>query len=314
MTALETTTDQLGQPIEDVKDAPDTDLRLWSVTTIIGVLDKPALLYWSAEQTALAAVAARKSLDARIAEEGEEPVVKWLRDARFRRPKDRLSAASLGSVAHAACEQYALTGVRPDNDAIAEMLKAEGGNTFTATGIANETPVINQMLDQFDGWLARFQPAYQATEVVVYHPLYGYAGTTDAFLTIDGVRTIVDYKTSREPYDSRGNPKTPYPEQVGIQLAAYRWAQMAAVWRPRRTERFRRRYYLLSDAERDIAVPVPEVDGGLVIQLTPDHCEAFPIRCDEEVFKSFLYTLEAARWVFDTSKTVMGTPLVGGAA
>jgi hypothetical protein len=312
MTADTATTAALGQPIEDVKDAPDSDMRLWSVTTIIGCLDKPALLYWAAEQTAIAALKARKSLDARVAEEGEEPVIKWLRDARFRRPKDQLSASSLGSVAHAACEDYALTGVRPDNDTIAALLKAEGGNAFTTSGIKNETPVVNQMLDRFDNWLARFQPSYQATEVVVYHPEYGYAGTTDAFLTIDGVRCIVDYKSSRQGYDSKGSPKTPYPEQVGIQLAAYRWAKAAAVWRPRRTERFRRRYYLLNDAERDLAVPVPEVDGGLVIQLTPDHCEAFPIRCDEEVFRSFLYTIEAARWVNETSKTVMGTPLVAG--
>jgi hypothetical protein len=36
---------------------PDTDdLRLWSVTTLIGALDKPALVYWAALETAKAAV------------------------------------------------------------------------------------------------------------------------------------------------------------------------------------------------------------------------------------------------------------------
>ena len=80
---MSTTTAELGQAPVDLKDAEPDDLRLWSVTTVIGALDKPALVYWSAEQTALAAVASANSLPARIDEEGTEAVVKWLRDARF---------------------------------------------------------------------------------------------------------------------------------------------------------------------------------------------------------------------------------------
>lgn len=300
---------ELGQAPEDITKPDPTDIRLWSVTSIIGCLDKPGLLYWAAEQAAVAAVASAASLPTRITEEGEDAVVKWLRDARFRRPKGRLSAASLGTCAHQACEEYALTGQRPTPDRIAEIIRSEGGARFD--GITAETAVIDQMLDRFDGWLQRFTPSYEATEVVVYHPTYGYAGQTDGFLTIDGTRFIIDYKTSRDGYDSRGRPKAPYPE-VALQLAAYRHAEFAAVWRPRRIEQFRRRYYLLSDAEREKAVPVPEVDGGLVIHLTPDHCEAFPVRCDQPIHEAFLYVLEAARWVNETSKTVIGTPLVPG--
>ena len=297
----------LGLPADDGAAEQDDDLRLWSVTTLIGCLDKPALLYWAAEQTALAAVAIADSLPKRIEEDGPEEVTKWLRDARFRRPKGRLSNASLGTCAHAACEEYALTGTRPDDDRLAAIVKAEGGARFD--GVAAEVAVLNQMLDRFDEWLQRFQPAYQATEVTVYHPDYGYAGTCDGFLTIDGSPYIIDYKTSREGFDGRGNAKTPYPE-AALQLAAYRYATHAAVWRPRRIEKFRRRYYLLSDAERDQAVPVPEVDGGLVIHLTPDHCEAFATRCDGRVFDAFLYVVEASRWVNGLSKEVIGMPIV----
>jgi hypothetical protein len=165
------------------------------------------------------------------------------------------------------------------------------------------------MLNQFDGWLQRFTPSYQATEVTVYSPTYGYAGQADGFLTIDGVRFLIDYKTTRDPFDSRGKLKTPYPEQVALQLSAYRHAEAAAVWRPRRFEKFRRRYYLLSATERELAVAVPEVDTGLVIQLSPESCESYPIRCDEEVHTAFLYVLEAFRWLQETSKTVMRDPL-----
>jgi hypothetical protein len=296
----------LGQDPVEVDRADEHDLTLWSVTTIIGCLDKPALLYWAAEMTADAAIDNLATWQAMLADRGRDEAVKWLRDARFRRPKTKLSSAGLGTAVHAVCEEYALSGVRPDPDRIAEAVRAEGD---TSTDIKSEARLIAQMLDQFDGWLQRFTPSYQATEVCVYHPTYGYAGQSDGFLTIDGFRAIIDYKSSREALDSRGKPKTPYPEQVGLQLAAYRHAQYAAVWRPRRMEKFRRRYYLLGEAERAIAQPVPEVDGGLCIQITPESCEAYPVRCDEEVHRAFLYTLEAFRWVQQTSKTAMGHPL-----
>lgn len=297
----------LGQPAEDVKAPDDEDQRFWSVTTVIGALDKPALMYWAAEEAAKAAVASMRSLPARVEEEGEEAVIKWLRDARFRRPKDRLSNADLGTVFHDAAQTYALTGIRPTTDELEQLVSAKGGAKFE--GVKAEAAVLSQFLDRFDGWLQRFSPSYQATEVTVYDPTYGYAGTADGFLTVDGFRAIIDYKTSREPFDSRGNSKTPYPEQVGLQLAAYRYAEAAAVWRPRRTEKFRRRYYLLSPEERELAQPVPEVDGGLVLQVTTESCEAFPVRCDEEVHRAFLHTMECFRWVNHTSKSAMAPPL-----
>ena len=286
----------LGQSAIEDATPEQGDLELWSVTTIIGALDKPALLYWAAEQSALAAVHFEKTWRGML--DDDEPgcthgdatecvVVKWLRDARFRRPKGQRSATELGELVHAACETYALTGRRPDVDA-----------------------EVEPFLDRFDEWLQRFSPSYQATEVAVYHPELGYAGTTDAFLTIKGVRYIADYKTTRKDTDSQGRPSKPYPEQVGLQLAAYRWAMYAAVWRPRRHEKFRRRYYLLGADERAMAVPVPPVDTGLVIHITPERCEGYPIVCDENVFEAYLAAQDAARWVEQTSKRVMGDPLV----
>lgn len=276
---------ELGQPALDGQKPADDDERHWSVTTILGCLKAEGLLYWTAEEAAKAAVNSAASLQARIEEEGREAVIKWLRDARFRRAKGERTAAELGTEVHAACEAYALTGQRPDVDA-----------------------EVQPFLDQFDRWAQEFQPVYQAAEVTVYSPSYGYAGTCDAFLTVGGVRCIVDYKSSRKSFDNRGNPTTPYPE-VALQLAAYRHAELAAVWRPRRMEQYRRRYYLLGASEREMAVPVPEVDTGLVIHITPDHCDAYPVECGPDIFESFLFVQEAARWQFQTSKTVIGRPL-----
>ena len=294
--ALPVMTSGLGQPaIEDAPAAAD-DVQLWSVTTILNVLDKPALMYWASEQTALSAIHNEATWRGMLADDDAAcdhtkatgcPAVKWLRDARFRKPKGMRSATELGTLVHLACEEYAVTGSRPEVD-----------------------DEVRPFLDRFDEWLDRFGPSYQAAEVAVFHPDLGYAGTLDAFLTIDGVRYLADYKSSRNAVDAKGDPTKPYPEQIGLQLAAYRWAKYAAVWRPRRMEKFRRRYYLLGPDERAMAMPVPEVDTGLAIHITPESCEAFPIVCDESVFEAYLAVQDSARWVLQDSRRVMGQPLM----
>lgn len=283
------------------------DLRLWGVTSLIGCLDKPALLYWSAEQTAEAAVRESATWQAMLYDRGHDETVKWLRDARFRAAKDRLSATGLGTLIHDCCEFYALNGARPEPDWIGQKVR-EVMPKVTADGVADSVNEVAPFLDQFDGWLQAFQPEYIAAEVAVYHPEYGYAGTCDGFMRLDGVPVVFDYKSSRKSFDAQGKPTSPYPE-VALQLAAYRHASLAAVWRPRRFERYRRRYYLLSPDEQALAVPVPQVEGGIAIHISPEHCEAYPIRCDETVFEAFLFVVEAARWQFELSKTVIGQPM-----
>ena len=313
MTAQPSLELELGQPVVEAPKPSGDDLRCYSVTTIIGALDKPALLYWVGEMTAVAAIGSNSwkamlsDCDDGCQHDSAQTcaAVKWLRDARFRRPKNRLSATDLGTVVHQVCEEYALSGARPDKPRIAEIIHTVGG---PGVDLNIEGPTVATMLDRFDEWLQKFTPAYQATEVSVYSPTYGYAGTTDGFLTIDGVRFIIDYKTSRESVDSKGKPKSPYPE-VALQLAAYRHAELAAVWRPRVHEKWRRRYYLLSPAEQKLAVAVPEVDTGLCIHITPQACEAFPVRCDAPIHEQFLYVQEAFRWANETADTVIGRPL-----
>jgi AraC-like DNA-binding protein len=263
----------------------EEDERFFSVTTIIGALDKPALLYWSAEETAKLAVVSRSSLTRRVKEEGEEAVIKWLRDARFRPPKGYRSATALGTAVHDAVEQYALTGLRPEVD-----------------------DEVRPFLEQFDRWAQVWQPKYLAAEAAVYNRTYGYAGTLDAIAEIDGQTVLLDYKSSRKSTGSDGKPSGPYPE-VALQLAAYRHAEIVATWRARRFEKYRRRYYLLNEAEAIIGEPMPEVDGCVVLHLTPEHADLYPIRADDAVFEKFLFTLECFGWLQGLSKQVIGKPM-----
>lgn len=274
----------------DVAKPDPEDLRMYSVTTILGVLDKPALVYWAATETAKAAINQASYLEKRVQREGAQVVEKSLSNARFQRAPGQRSAAELGTAVHERLETLALTGQFPD-DIDDEMLP---------------------FIEQADRWMQKFQPTYEAAEMTVYSPQFNYAGTLDAIMVVDGVRFLVDYKTSRKTVDSQGKPTSPYPEFVALQLSAYKNAEYAAAWKPRRYEYQRRRYYLLGMDERETAVEVPQVDAGLVLHITPNHCEAFPINLDQVVFDSFLYTLECFRWVNQISKTVMGNPLEKG--
>src|SRR5215469_9180661 len=138
------TDERLGQSELETEKAEADDLTLWSVTTIIGALDKPALLYWAAEQTAEAAIDSERTWKAMLADRGRGEAVKWLRDARFRRPRNRLSATDLGTAMHACAEEYALTGVRPDLGQIAEIIRQTGGPDVD---IRAEGPVLAAMVE-----------------------------------------------------------------------------------------------------------------------------------------------------------------------
>lgn len=280
--------------ILDEQDPQADDERYWSVTAILSNIAKHALVPWAAKMTAEEAVASEITWRSMVQSGKVNEAIKYLSAARYRPPPGcELEADTLGSAVHHACEHYALWGARP------ELVHAE----------------VIPFLDQFDRWLQRFQPTYEAAEVVVYDPRYRYAGTADTILTIpeqadaDAYTALVDYKTSREPLDSQGRPKRPYTETV-LQLAAYRYAELAAIWRVRRMTYYKRRYYLLSPGERALAVPVPEVDGAGCMLITPQSCELFPMRADRGAFQAFLHVLEVSRYMMAESKGAIGEPVV----
>jgi hypothetical protein len=272
---------------ETLVDQPsESDERLWSVTTIINQSSSNrGLIEWAASETARAAVSGLKTLQAIIDDDGADAAVAWLVGARERPRKGQRTAKQLGSEIHQACEAYALTGIRPDVD-----------------------QEITPFLDQFDRWCNAHQPSYEAAEMTVYSPTYGYAGTLDAILKLDGASVLTDYKTSKQDRDGKGDLRRPWPD-VALQLAAYRHADFAGPWRTRRYSYYGRRYYLLGQDERADAIEVPDVDGGLCLYLTPERCEAYPVRCDETVFEAFLYAIERARWSLETARTVLGDAL-----
>lgn len=162
--------------------------RLPGVTTVTGLLDKPALPPWAARKVAeFVADATDEELDAyrRLGRQGMVNALKSLPWGARDEARDR------GKAAHAVCEDL-ITGREVD---VAEELYeyAVGAKKF------------------MDDW----RPRPILTEACVYSEAFGYAGTLDLVADLNnGQRALLDYKTSTDIY----------PE-VAMQLAAYRWAQ-----------------------------------------------------------------------------------------
>lgn len=164
-----------------------------SVTTIIGVLDKPALMYWAAKAVAEAAVFLPDEWIP-IARRDQQAAVDHLKSSPWR---DRDRGANLGSALHKAIECETLGLPMPTMD-----------------------EPCTQMLDQYQRWAAKFRPTWELSEATVWSPSGGYAGTTDGVVVIGGKRYIVDLKTTKPGRQGHGI----YPE-VALQLAAYRYAE-----------------------------------------------------------------------------------------
>lgn len=250
------------------------DERFWSVTTIIGnVGGAGGLTGWTANAVAAAAIDSEDVWRPMVERGEHDEAVRYLAGARFRpRAGNTMTDRDAGTVFHGLAEQWVYDGVRPPCD----------------------VPEVVPLLDSFDKWLDVAQPTYEALEMVVYAPQYHYAGQLDAVATVNGLRGVLDYKTS---LDHDGAKRKGPWNTVALQLAAYRWAEFVAVWKARRYENFSRRYYLLSPGERAMAVPMVPTDNGLVLHVTPDHADLHVVATGPDVWEGFLAAVDATAWL-----------------
>jgi hypothetical protein len=259
------------------------DLTLWSVTTIIRQIGgAEGLINWAVGKTADAALEDQAIWQAMVDKGQHKEARAYLAGARWRpRPGCSLTDAEAGSLFHRLAERWIFDGRRPPCD----------------------NREVNALLDSFGKWLDSAQPTFDALEMTVYNPLEGYAGTLDAIISVDGKRFVLDYKTSLDP--DEGKRKKPW-HSVAPQLAAYRHAQFVAVWKARCEERYSRRYYLLSEDERANALPMPEIEGGYCLHVTPWHEDLYYVRTGDDIYRDgFLSAVDAARWTLRLADTAI---------
>ena len=159
-------------------------VTLPSVTTILGIVNKPALVPWANAQ-------GREAVEDELAPRGGDTLTRPMLDRALEQAKARpwrtkKEAADFGSETHK----------------IIEGLLA---------GTAPKIPARqSQAVRNFQAWQSLHNISLELTEVSVYSVEHGYAGTFDAMGWIDGLPVVCDWKTSKGLY-----------METALQLAAY---------------------------------------------------------------------------------------------
>lgn len=160
-----------------------------TVTTILQVISKPALVGWAAKSVAEEAV--------RRVKNGEDLDVRSLAASPWRA---RDAKGDIGSVVHSVLESYAK------------------GEVVAVSSVPEDARAhVSSLLE----WLHEFKPEVLASEVTVFHENPRYAGTFDAVMklpsamgpNVGGRTLLVDVKTGKAVY-----------REAELQLAAYRHA------------------------------------------------------------------------------------------
>jgi hypothetical protein len=162
-----------------------------SVTTILEMLDKPALSTWKAQQAVRALWDITMSNGGQMPYQLQDEAVKVsLEQVR----KTRTNAASIGSGVHH----------------LADMALRAPENDPKAWKVSEDT---QPYIDAYRAFSDRYErSSFVSSEKMVWS-LNGYAGTYDLLMMIDNELWLIDIKTG----------KGLYPE-FALQLAAYRWA------------------------------------------------------------------------------------------
>lgn len=153
---------------------------------------------------------------------------------------------------------------------------------------------------QFDQFLADFNPTFLEVERAVFGD--GYAGRFDFIADIPGHgRLLVDVKTGQSVH----------PEQVALQLAAYRYAEImpnpvAVTMTPDHV--YTHDPQSCVDTGRCVCTGMPEVDGCAVLHLRPRSHRLIPITAGPDQHRTFQYALQLWHHLRDAT-ALAGDPL-----
>jgi hypothetical protein len=162
--------------------------RITSVTSITGVIDKPALKFWAA------GCAVNEILECYEKGDISEASIKSAKSAFTRVSKE---ATDIGATVHDFCEMFALNklgkGEKPE---LPEDEKALSGCLA------------------FLRWHDQNKVEFLEVEKLVYSKKHNYCGIFDLLAKVNGKLYLIDYKTSKDFY----------PLEMGAQLAGYKIA------------------------------------------------------------------------------------------
>ena len=235
---------------------PESGEKVPGVTSVLGMLPKDFLRYWGQKLVAEAAVDELGTVVSMVLRDRQAAI------DHLKRAPDRFTgkAAEIGTAAH---------------DIFERLSKGET--------LGRVHPDLEPYARHFNEFLDVAQPEYHFMEETVWSDKHSYAGSFDAFATISGERIWIDNKTTRSGIH----------EEVGIQLAAYRYAE----------------HILRADGSR---VPMPPADGGAVLHVRPEGWKLVPVRADEAMFEVFLHLREVFRYEKELKSTIVGREVFSG--
>lgn len=172
-----------GDLIDVVVDADGKPIIVPGVTTVIKVADGDGLIQWSVDQTAAYAVANVDGLLNRTMEQGYAGL-RWYHKRKLDL-EDPLRNAHSGVL-----NDLAELGTNMHDYIEIDLW----GNDFTPM---ITSPEMAQMVDSWHAWKFMHDIKVVYTEVTLWHPEMGYAGTFDLLAWIDGDLWLIDVKTSR---------------------------------------------------------------------------------------------------------------------
>lgn len=171
-----------------------------SVSSILGLLDKPAILYWSIKKTV--GYIGEHLPELRAAGLTEDGALEILKKAKEFANEQAKEQAYIGTQVHKLLHQYLLGEKVYENDLDEKVLNAYTG-------------AIEWLKD------VNFQPL--GVEQSVYHPILEYAGTLDTYGTARDKTILLDWKTTDIWKEKNGKvyyTEQPYTE-MKVQPVAY---------------------------------------------------------------------------------------------
>jgi hypothetical protein len=166
---------------------------VFGVTSITGILDKPALLYW-VNNTDCEYLDKALKPGMMIDELSKSAIISGMKGL-FRKKSGE--AADIGTMVHDYLEKYLNAGIN--------------GETLPEMPI---NPHIRAAIKAFLGWTKENKVKFIAAERKVYSKKYKYAGTLDALGYVNGKLSIIDFKTSSGIYDDMFVQTSAYAKAV----------------------------------------------------------------------------------------------------
>lgn len=168
---------------------PITGEKVPSVTSVLGVINKPALPRWSAKKVAEYAWSNRATWGAL----DEKAAIDLLKGAPWR---DMDRAADAGTSVHD----------------VADRLLSGRPVEFVQPGTEASIASVAEMIQQF-------HIAPLLSEVTIWNSTIGYAGTFDAMVLIDGQKWLLDWKSGNSVYPEQALQLAAYGMAEQVVLA-----------------------------------------------------------------------------------------------